>query len=556
MIGKILKTEFISVARAAFLIGGLSLLGKLFALARNKILAEKFGAGATLDTYYAAFLVPDFIYQLFIMGLLSAVFIPIFSQYFQKDKSEAWRFTNAALNALIVIVLAFSVILYFILPYILPFFIPGFSEAMKQEAITVSRIMLLSPIFLGISGVFGSIVQSFKRYIYYSLAPILYNMGIIMGAVFLSGFNARGLAVGVILGAIFHLLIQAAGAFASGFRYEIIFDFWHKGVLKMARLSVARFLSIASTQISIIVLTAIASSIAVGSITIFNFANDLQFVPVGIIALSYAVAVFPKLSEAMAKNDKKSFVFEFSETFGQILFFILPLSVLFFVLRDHIVNVVFGNLKGEHLIAGALGLFTIGIFAQGLLSLLNKSFYALQNTFIPFLTDLFSIVVTIGGGLIFVEMLKNQGLFFDILSGFLGLNYSEGFAILGLPLAFSLGITLNCLITLIFLKRMIGELDSKELLKEAGKMMIAAVLMGVAIIFLLDYLAIKKDGGILRELMVIFLATGVGILIYLPLLKIFKAKEYIFFKKIAGQVFKKLRLIKQDMPENIDTLTR
>lgn len=561
MIQRLLKVEFTGVASAAFLIGGFSLIGKIVGLARNSIFAEKFGAGEILDIYYSAFLVPDFIYNLFVLGFLSAVFIPLFAQYFHKDKKEAWHFTNVTLNALFVALGIIVVILFFLMPIVLPHLISGLPDHMKEEAVFVSRIMLISPLLLGLSSIFGSIVQSFKRYVYFSLAPILYNLGIIFGALFFEPwFGVYGLAFGVLLGAFLHLAMQFFGAFSAGFRYEPILNFNHAGVLKMARLSIARFFSIAASQINFVILIGIASFLGVGSITIFNFANDLQFLPIGLIGLSYAVAIFPKLSDLAAKDDKKNFIAEFSETFRQILFFVVPLSVVFFLLRNEIVYLVYGVggfSKGDvELVGAVLGFFAVSIFAQSVVPILNRTFYALQNTWIPFITDLFSFLITIILGIILVKVINHHGIFYNFISRILGMNDAAGIAIVGLPIAFSVGAIFNFVVTMICLKNKVEDLDLRDLAREGSKLTVASLVMGV-IIFSVRYFSDFNlgNGNSLKAVIYVLINSLFGGVTYLFVLYIFKAKEFLFFKQSVRKIAKKVlafRKLEEELPEQIN----
>ena len=561
MIKRILGTQFAGVASAAFLIGGFSLLGKVVGLARNSIFADKFGASAIMDIYYSAFLVPDFIYNLFVLGFLSAVFIPLFAHYFHENKEEAWHFANATLNVLFVGLAVVSVALFFLMPFILPFLISGLPEHIKLEAISVSRIMLLSPIFLGLSSIFGSIAQNFKKYVYFSLAPIFYNFGIIFGAlVFAPRFGVYGLALGVILGALLHFSIQLYGAISIGFKYQAIFNFNHAGVLKMARLSMARFFSIAASQINFIILISLASFLGVGSITIFNFANDVQFLPIGLIGLSYAVAVFPKLSEMAAKKEEESFIYEFSEAFRQILFFVIPLGAFIFLLREEIVYLIYGggfDAKESHMIAAVLGFFAISIFAQSGMPILNRAFYALQNTWIPFVTDFFSFLITIISGIIFVRVIDSHGIFYDFIVKIISGDNLSGVAVVGLPMAFSLGALFNFFITLYFLKKKVKELDIKDLFRGGLKLFIASFIM-VAVIYLVRRLFLFYGGesaGVLITAIYILMFSILGAAIYLSALYFLKAKEYIFFKKTSRDMVGKiltLRTLGKELPESLE----
>lgn len=561
MIQRILGAQFSRVAGAAFMIGGFSVVSRFLGLVRNRVFTSEFGAGQTLDVYYAAFLIPDFIYNLFVLGLLSAVFIPIFSEYFYKDKEEAWHFANVSLNALILAIAVFAGLLYVVMPWFLPFLVSGFSDDMKTEAVRVSRLMLLSPVLLGISSIFGSIIQNFRKYVYYSLAPIFYNIGIILGAViFGSAFGAYGLAIGVVFGAFLHFVIQMAGAFSAGFRYRMILDLGHFGLLKMGKLSIARFLSLAASQVNFIVLVSIGSLLSVGSIAIFNLANDIQFIPIGVIALSYAVAIFPKLSEAIAKNEKEDFYLEFSSTIRQILFFVLPISVVFVVLRSQIVDILYGfDFLGSgqnKLIAATLGIFSLSIFAQSFVPVLNRAYYALQDTMTPFFTNLISILCNIGFSFIFIELLKSKGYFYYLLVSLLGLqDVSDNMIIvLSLPLAFSLGAILNCSMLIYLLERKNIGLNIRSSLGEGIKILIASLFVlpvSYAVLYFTSfYISLESYLNVFIQTSVILIFD---IAIYFTVLYLLKSKELIFFKEMALSVIKTpIKKSKEEVPLNIE----
>lgn len=561
MIQRILGAQFARVASAAFLIGGFSVVSRFLGLARNRVFTAEFGAGQTLDVYYAAFLIPDFIYNLFVLGLLSAVFIPIFSEYFYKDKNEAWHFANVSLNALILLITVFAVGLYIFMPWFLPFLVSGFSDDMKIEAVRVSRLMLLSPVLLGISSIFGSIIQNFRKYVYYSLAPIFYNVGIILGAILFGSFwGAYGLAVGVVFGAFLHFLIQMIGAFSAGFRYKMILDVGHFGLLKMGKLSIARFLSLAASQINFMVLVSIGSLLSVGSIAIFNLANDIQFIPIGVIAISYAVAIFPKLSEAAAKNEKQDFYLEFSSTVRQILFFVLPISVVFVILRNQIVDVLYGiDFLGNNqnkLIAATLGIFSISIFAQSLTPVLNRAYYALQDTKTPFFTNLISILCNVAFSFIFIDLLKSPGGFYNFLVNVLSLgDVSESMIIvLSLPMAFSIGAVLNSILLIYFLKNKNIGLDIKSSLGEAVKILIASLaVLPIAysvLYFTAPYIKLDSYLDILTQVLLVLIPA---VIVYMTTLFLLKSNELIFFKEMAMSIIRTpIKKSKEELPSNIE----
>jgi len=253
-----------SITSAAFIISAAGVLSRVLGMARDRILAHQFGAGDTLDVYYAAFRIPDLIYNLLILGALSAAFIPVFTSLLaEENKKEAWRLANGMLSAIVLTLVTISLILIIFTPALMRLVTPGFSADKMEQVILLTRIMFLSPIFLSISGLFGGILNSFKRFLVYSMAPVMYNIGIIIGAVlFVKYWGVTGLAWGVALGAFLHMAIQYPAVKISGFRYKFYLDFKNSHFRKVIRLMIPRALSLTMNQINLLVVTIIASTLA------------------------------------------------------------------------------------------------------------------------------------------------------------------------------------------------------------------------------------------------------------------------------------------------------
>ncbi|MCK5357856.1 MAG: murein biosynthesis integral membrane protein MurJ, partial [Elusimicrobiales bacterium] len=392
---------------------------------RDRILASEFGAGDILDIYYTAFRVPDLIFNLLVLGALSAGFIPIFVNLLKGKKTrikglvfgskhkEAWYLANNILNILLLSVAVLSVFGIIFAPALIKVLAPGFSLSKQALTADLTRIMFLSPILLGISSILGGVLQSFKRFFIYSLAPILYNIGIIVGALFFAPlWGIYGLAWGVVLGALLHMLIQLPAVIKLGFRYRLIIDFKNKQVREIGRLMIPRTMSLAISQINLLVITIIASTLASGSIAVFNFANNLQSFPIGIFGISFAVAAFPTIS-AIA-FDKPKLINNFSKVIRQILFFIVPATVLLLTLRAQIIRVILGtgqfNWEDTLLTIHTLGFFTLSLFAQASIPLLARVFYARHNSLTPFYIGLSSALVNLILSLVLVRILGVAGL--------------------------------------------------------------------------------------------------------------------------------------------------
>jgi len=454
-----------SVAGAALIISFAGIISRLLGMLRDRILASQFGAGDTLDIYYAAFRVPDLVYSLLVVGALSAAFVPVFTELVARHKKEkAWELASEILNLMVAAVIFISFFLALFAPFVMKLVVPGFSENKLASAAMFTRIMFLSPLFLGISAVFGGILVSFKKFLAYSLAPIMYNLGIIIGAVFLVKIMGPiGLAWGVALGAGMHMLIQYPAVKLSGFHYQLNFrkSFRDENARKVIRLMIPRSMGMAVTQINMLVITIFASILTSGSLAVFNFANNIQSVPLGLFGISFAVAAFPHLSSLAAEKSKKEFIRIFSRTFRRIIFFVAPLSLLIFVLRAEIVRVILGGGKFDWedtvLTLQVLGILSLSLIAQSLIPLLARAFYALQNTKIPFYIALASEAVNIT---IVVLLIKK-------------------YEVMGLAAAFSAASALNAGLLILALKNKLGELDGRRIVRSAGKIALASLAAGI-----------------------------------------------------------------------------
>lgn len=470
---KVFQKRSTGIAAAAILVGVFSLVSRILGIFRDRILAGEFGAGQILDAYYSAFRIPDLIYNLIILGALSAGFIPIFSNlikkmrcddgfYFCYSKSgnkEAWDLVSNILNLLILVLAVFSIIGLFFAPQLVNLIAPGFSPELKATAVLLTRIMFLSPIFLGISSLLGGILQSFKNFLIFSLAPIFYNLGIIAGALFFVPImGVSGLAWGVVLGAFLHMIIQVPSVKILGFRWRVFINLREENLRKILRMMIPRTLSLAINQINLLVVTIVGSTLVSGSLAIFNLANNLQSFPIGIFGISFAVAAFPALSASAFNREK--LVNNFSYALRQILFFIIPSTILLITLRAQIIRVILGtgafSWRDTVLTIDTLGFFALSLFAQATIPLLTRVFYARQNSKAPFYIGLIIVVINV----------------------FLSLFFGKRMGVAGLALALSISSILNFMILWMWLYFEIGDLDQRRIIRSVIKFSVAGLVAG------------------------------------------------------------------------------
>ena len=515
-----------------------SLASRFLGMLRDRILAGQLGAGDELDIYYAAFRIPDLIFNIVVLGALSAGFIPIFAGLLAIDKEkEAWRATNVVLNFILVLLLLVCFILIILSPEIINLIVPGFDREKKDLTVALTRIMFLSPLFLALSSVTGGILQSFRRFFFYAMAPVMYNIGIIIGAVFfVKWWGLYGLAWGVVLGALLHFLIQLPSAIRLGFRYQWIWDLKNAELRKIIKMMVPRTLTLLVSQFNLIIITIIASTLAIGSLAIFNLANNLQNLPLGLFAFSFAVASFPALSALSSRKKMPEFAKRLSLITRQILFLMIPASVLMIVLRAQIVRVVLGSGKFSWedtvLTLETLQFFALSLFAQGLIPLFARAFWATHNTKTPFAIASIGMLVNLAGCL--------------ILPSYISPWTGEPFGVTGLAIAFSLASIVNAGLLFILISQKMKQFNKKEIFVSLTKISLASIIAGLfayqTLYLIAPLVNMRTFIGVLIQG---FLAGSAGILIYLLLMWIFKSKELILFKNaLRRRIFKtKIRTV-------------
>lgn len=424
---------------AVYILALSSFLSSLLALLRDRLLAHYFGAGEILDLYYAAFRIPDLLFVA--LGALVSVYILI-PELAKRSKEEQHKYFDTIVAGFFVCAGGISLVLMYVAPLILKLLFPQLAANDLSTLVSLTRIMLLQPILLGFSNVLAAITQARHRYALYSISPLLYNGGIIVGVLALYPLiGITGLAWGVVLGALLHLGIQLPSIAADGFfrRLPRIRD--ARALLATATLSVPRALALSMGQIAFTGLTMLAGGLATGSIAVFMFAYNLQAVPLGIIGASYSVAAFPTLAAALSNGDRHVFLEHVALAARQVLFWSLPAAALIIVLRAHIVRAVLGSGAFDwidtRLTAAALAAFSIALASQGLSLLLVRSYYAAGRTLVPFFVSLGSTIVTIVLGALFVNTLQIDSVLSLIQSVF-RLTGVSGSEVLALPIAYAI----------------------------------------------------------------------------------------------------------------------
>ncbi len=458
----VIGREVRGMHEAAYVLAGFALASQFLALLRDRLLAGQFGAGHTLDVYYAAFRIPDFLFATVASLLSLYALLPVLSRLEQRDGGLAISFLRHTLLVFFVAMGAIAAGLFFFVPALVSFTVPGIAAdaAAREELILLVRILLLQPILLGASNILASLTQLRNRFFLYAVSPLLYNLGIILGILFFYPYiGLAGLAWGVVLGALMHMLLQVPFFAIEKSRPLPRGEVW-PSVMEVLKLSAPRTLALASGQLSLLALVALASFFATGSIAVFMFAWNLQSVPLAIIGVSYSVAAFPTLARFHAAGNRAEFVRHIEEALRHMLFWSIPAIVLTIVLRAQLVRVILGsgefNWDATRLTAAALALFVISLAAQSITLLIARAYYAAGRTKMPLIFGLLSVVVTVASAFFFIFLFHISPLVHYFLEALFRVSGLTGTSVLMLALAYSLGAVAQCALGMLYFARDFG----------------------------------------------------------------------------------------------------
>ena len=489
---RIFGKEYFNVNHAALLLGFFALLSQILGLFRDRAIAHVIGPSPLLDAYYAAFRIPDLIF-ISIASLASVtVLVPFIVSRMKGEQlgEEAHKFLNNIFTVFIILLVIVSIIAFILLPYIVHFIAPGFDTLLQGKVVELSRIMLLSPILLGLSNLFGTITQLFRKFFLYALSPLFYNFGIIIGIFFLyPNFGIIGLAFGVVLGALLHFIIQMFSSASCGLYPSFTWPINFKEIKQVVMISLPRTIGLSLNNIALICIVSFASFLHAGSISIFNLSLNLQTVPLGIIGLSYAVAAFPTLTKSFSKEDKSEFIDHLRGASRAIIFWSLPITFLFIVLRAQIVRTILGSgsfsWENTRLVAASLALFSLSIVAQGLIALFARAYYAGGNTKRPLYINLISSICIIIFAYLLLNIFKSSNQFQYFIESVLKVQGINGTEVLMLPLAYSIGTIINFSLLWFFIKKDFIHAQA-FILKTFLQSLFASLVIGIVSYFFLN----------------------------------------------------------------------
>jgi putative peptidoglycan lipid II flippase len=453
------------LAHAGLIVSATFLASRVLGWLRLVVIANTFAAGPELDSFFAAFRIPDLIFQLVAAGALGSALIPIVSGLLATgEQSRAWRVVSTVTNLMLVGLLVLAVLLFVLAPLVVPAITPGFVGAQRDRTIELTRLMLLSPIFLALGSVATSVLNAAGRFVAAAIAPVVYNLAII-GATFVlaPAFGVEGLAIGVVLGSLGHFLVQLWSVRRLGFRYSPRIDTTDPQARTALWLMAPRALGLGAGQVTFVVMTSLASTLGAGAITAYNVAFTLLQIPIGVIGVPLGTVVFPSLSREVALGNETEYVSLLTRALRLLIYTMVPIAGLLAILRVPIVQVLFPAFdpKAVEATSSTLLFFVVGLAAHALIAILARAFYARQDTRTPVAAAILAVII-------------NSSLAFAFV-GPLGLP--------GLALAIAIAAWVEAIVLVWLLKRRLAGLDVVALVRVGAEAALGTAVAAAVALF-------------------------------------------------------------------------
>ena len=420
----------------------MTLASYVFGLLRDRTLAQTFGASSALDAYNAAFLLPDFLLNFLVAGGIAAAVVPIFIDLAKRNKKESEEYIDTVLTSSMITMAIVAIVLFIFAEPATILVAPGFSMAQRHEVASLLRILTLSPIIFAASNTLGALLVASKRFMFYGLSPLLYNVGIIGGALFLTPyFGIEGIAIGTVIGALLHLLARLYDIRSLGISLKPLLHIKTPAFKKSILLTLPKMVGHPVELATYWGFTILASSLAPGSIVIMNFARNFQSVPVSLIGLVLATTTFPHLAHAFVDKSAKEFSAILKKSSLQILAGSILAAIFLYLIRGPLIAHLIGGKaftpEDVSRTAAFLGVFTLSIPTEALNQLIARAFYATKNTLLPTISSVVALIVSVSGAWLMLPSMQ----------------------ILALPLAFFLGSLSKIVILLVLLPSRIRSIN-------------------------------------------------------------------------------------------------
>ena len=481
VIKRIISKEILSVHKAAYIIGAASFLSMAIGIVRERLLVSTLGRGEMLDVYYASLKLPDLLFTIFISLISAFVIIPFVSS---KDESDRNEYLASLVNFFLFSSGFVALLAFVFTPQYLEYFFPNLvSGRFASDFIFMSRILLLQFIMLGLSNVFLSVVQLKKRFTAYSIAPIVYNLGIIFGIIFLyPTFGLRGIVYGVLFGAVLHIAISFG---VSGLSLSLKLPKKSlKDIFEMLKLSYPRAVSLFVLQAVMLYVYSVLSELSKGAISAFQLAIAIQTAPVAIIGMSYSVAAFPTLSKFYADRKIKEFTEHVQIALRHIIFWSSPIIFMGIVFRAHIVRLFFGSSNfswhDTSLVSAILIFPLLAVVSQSVVILISRAYYAANMVKLPLYINVLSTIVFVVFLKFIIAFLQGAQAINNTLAEFLKVNPGGDVVIVSVSFAFMVYMTFMAVVFMYFFSRdFMSHHDVKVVNKSIGDILLASLVSAV-----------------------------------------------------------------------------
>ena len=468
------------LAAASLTVMSLFVLSRVLGLVRNVVVAQQFGTGREYEAFIAALTIPDLVFQILAGGAVGSAFIPVFMGYFARDDSDgAWWLTSQVMTLALIITLPIIMVLAVFSRPLAEIVVPGWDAPSKDLTAVLMRIMLVTPAIFAVSGFATSVLNSFQRFALAGLAPLVYNLSIILSAVMFKSLGIEGVAIGVAVGSLLHLLIQVPGLIAVGMRFRVGIDLHHAGVREVIRLMGPRMIGLGVTQINQLVNVILASFLLVGSLGYLNVAWLMLMTPL-VLAMAVSTAVFPTLAEESASNHPEAVREVFTLSLRQILFLTIPMGVGLMMLGGPLIRLLFEHgaftAESTRLTYFALTFYAVGLAGHATVEIVDRVYYALHDTWTPVKAASLAFGINVVLGLTLMWTPLNFG---------------------GLALANSLAALSEATLLMFIIRRRIPGLTLAPIVQSLARTVVASLLMGLTIAMLprllQDHLAMRTS---------------------------------------------------------------
>lgn len=493
------RTSAVALARAGLVVSGAYLVARVLGYVRVVVIGTTFGAGEDLDAFFAAFRIPDLLFQLVAAGAVASAVVPIVSGLIANgDAPRAWRVVSTLLNLMLAALLILALAAFVFAPQFVPAITPGFDDAQLAKTVELTRIMLLSPILLALGAIATAALNAERRFAASAVAPIVYNLVIIAAAVLLTdSMGISGLALGVVVGSFGLLAVQVPPLLRAGFQYVPRIDLSDDQARKVLVLMGPRVLGLSASQITMVVMTSLATGVGLGAVSAFTIAFAVLQIPMGVIGIPLGIVIFPSLSRELAVGRTGSYLELVARSVRILLFVMLPIAALGAVLSVVAIDLLLGygrfDVDAVQLTASTLQLFLIGLPAHATIGVLARAFYARQDTRTPVAAAILAVVINISLGVALVGPL--------------------GLPALGLGIA--VGAWAEAILLLVVLRRREPALDVAGILGVGIRSLVAAAAAGAVALAVAGSVISPTPGDKVSFLLGGGLAAGLGGIAYL-----------------------------------------